>query len=378
MISPVRKLRSHAPTRFAVVLWCFVNLLSDLVTVLIGRGPPLLMFVVSIPMFATGVAFTLLLNKWRLLLAGRAALVYWALILALLVGVSLTQAFVDLFHTRWVALSFYAPWKDWALDLSLQRILTVALLYFWVFSFGMALLWAGSVSDMARYNAAKATAMEAAAFRAEATALRFQLNPHFLFNTLNSLAGTIAHGSRQQAEGMVLKLASFLRASFDSDPAAMVTVEEEVASMEAYLDIENVRFGERMQVDIHIDDDAEAALVPHFILQPLVENAVKHGVARTSRQVHLTITGECRQGRIILRVVNKVEGEERLQARLAAAPGTGLGLANVRQRLSLAYEDDASLRAVSFPGGFTAEIDLPFAAAKPDAPVEEPQLLRVS
>ena len=369
MTRHLRRLRSHAPTRFAIVLWCFVNLLSDLVTVMIGRGPPFLMFACSLPVFATGVALTLFLNRLRKALAKRPAVQYWPAMLALLVGCSAAVAFVDIAQTRWVALTFYSPWRAWGLDLSLSRILTIALIYFWVFSFAMALLWAGSVSDMARYNAAKVAAMEAAAIRAEATTLRFQLNPHFLFNTLNSIASTITTGSRQDAENMVIRLASFLRASFASDPARTVPLDEEIAAMEAYLDIEKVRFGDRMIVEIDIEQSVEEALVPHFILQPLVENAVKHGVARTSSPITLRLSARRDQDRLILSISN--EAAERgtpipVPARLLSS--TGLGLDNVRQRLALSYED-AALRTNAIPNGFIAEIELPLTLNEGDEPL---------
>jgi len=362
-------------------LWCFVNLLSDLVTVLTDRGPPLLMFAASIPMFVCGVTFTLLLDKLRCVLAGRSVLRYWPPILIALLGFSLAQAFVDIFSTRWVALAIYAPWQEWALEISSQRVLTITSIYLWVFSFAFALLWAGSVSDLARYNATKATAMEAAAFRAEATALRFQLNPHFLFNTLNSIAGTVVAGSRRDAEGMILKLANFLRASLASDPSRKVPLEDEVAAMEAYLDIEKVRFGERMEVEIDIDEEAEDACVPHFILQPLVENAVKHGVARTSRVVCLVISGKRRQDRLLLRVTNLAVPSDLGPASAGASlsadnlASTRVGLDNIRQRLALVY-DDAVLRTHALPGGFSAEIDLPFEFARADLAMEEKPLLR--
>lgn len=371
MMRTLRHLRSHAPTRFAIVLWCFVNLLSDLVTVLIGRGPPFLMFAASLPVFAAGVALTLILNRLRKALARKTSLQYWPAMLALLIGCSIAVAFVDIVQTRWVALSFYSPWREWGLDLSLSRILTIALIYFWVFSFAMALLWAGSVSDMARYNAAKLAAMESSAIRAEAMALRFQLNPHFLFNTLNSIANTIVTGSRQDAENMVMRLAGFLRASFASDPAKTVTLDDELAAMEAYLDIEKVRFGERMSVEVAIDEEVEEALVPHFILQPLVENAVKHGVARTSSPVELRLTASRSEDRLILRVINKADDRpSKAAATLRSRPNlasTGVGLENIRQRLALSY-DDAALRTAAIPGGFMAEIELPLALPEASEP----------
>ncbi|WP_106639986.1 sensor histidine kinase [Allosphingosinicella vermicomposti] len=365
MTRQLRRFRSHAPTRFAIVLWCFVNLLSDLVTVMIGRGPPFLMFLSSIPVFLAGVACTLLLNKLRKALAKRPGIQYWPAMLVLLAGCSIAVACIDILQTRWVALAFYSPWQNWGLDMSLQRMLTIAVIYFWVFSFAMALLWAGSVSDMARYNAAKVAAMEAAALRAEATALRFQLNPHFLFNTLNSIASTITTGSRQDAENMVVRLASFLRASFASDPAKTIMLDEEIAAMEAYLDIEKVRFGERMIVEIGIDEAIEEALVPHFILQPLVENAVKHGVARTSSPIRICMSAAQNRDRLILRVTNEAV-DNSVAGPMPPRPALssiGLGLDNIRQRLALSY-DDAALRTTVTPSGFIAEIELPLALSE--------------
>ena len=194
-----------------------------------------------------------------------------------------------------------------------------------------------------------------AAQDAELRSLRYQVNPHFLFNTLNSLSSLVIKGEKDKAETMIQNLSTFYRTSLSSDPLEEVTLGEEVELQKQYLEIENVRFPERLKVLIEIPDSLEKERVPALILQPLVENAIKYGVSRTTRPVTIRISAERKDGTMLLRV--RDDGE---LAPHASDGGNGIGLANVRDRLEARYGSDARLLAGPDPdGGYEARIEIP-------------------
>src|SRR5262249_14416448 len=132
--------------------------------------------------------------------------------------------------------------------------------------------------------------------------LRYQINPHFLFNTLNALSSLILQGDNARAERMVLSLSNFLRVSLENAPGDRLTLAEELAAQRQYLAIEQERFGERLNLGVSVPADLQDALVPGLILQPLIENAVKYGVARTRRSVAVEITAEAQDGTLTVSV----------------------------------------------------------------------------
>lgn len=160
----------------------------------------------------------------------------------------------------------------------------------------------------------------------ELKALRAQLNPHFLFNSLNSLSALTAVDPARAREMCVL-LSDFLRRSLGLGERRLVALREELDLARAYLAIEQIRFGARLTLDWRIDPAAEPALLPTLLLQPLVENAIKHGIAALPEGGTLTLATEVTEGQVILRVENPLDAE-------APAPqGLGLGLRQVRERL---------------------------------------------
>ncbi|NEX94716.1 histidine kinase [Caulobacter sp. 17J65-9] len=187
----------------------------------------------------------------------------------------------------------------------------------------------------------------AAAHQAQLAALRFQLNPHFLFNTLNAVSTLVVTHRNAEAETMIGRLCEFLRASLASDPQATTPLAEEMATVEAYLEIESVRFGERLRVEMAWPPELETAAVPGLVLQPLVENAVKYAVAPARRPVTIRVAAAERDGALALMVEDDGDAGE-----LAADhAGTGVGLENVRRRLTALYGADCALEAGRVPGG---------------------------
>ena len=202
---------------------------------------------------------------------------------------------------------------------------------------------------------------ETAAHAAQVRALRYQVNPHFLFNTLNSLSALVMSGRSDRAEDMLMALSTFFRTSLSMDPSADVSLAEEIALQRLYLDIEKVRFPDRLEVKIDVPDYLEEARVPALILQPLVENAIKYGVSSTTSKVELSIRARPLDGgRMQLDVINKVVGAP--GDRPPAAPahaGTGLGITNVCQRLEAHFGKKADCRFGPIAGGYQVSIAMP-------------------
>ena len=201
---------------------------------------------------------------------------------------------------------------------------------------------------------------ETAAHAAQIRALRYQVNPHFLFNTLNSLSSLVMSGRSDRAEDMLMALSTFFRTSLSMDPSADVSLSEEIALQRLYLDIEKVRFPDRLEVNIDIPEDLAAARVPALILQPLVENAIKYGVSTTTDRVQLSITARRLDGgKMTLEVINRSIGGKSRKAAAKAHEGTGLGLSNVVQRLQTHFGNRADVRFGPIPGGYEVSLAMP-------------------
>jgi hypothetical protein len=193
----------------------------------------------------------------------------------------------------------------------------------------------------------RAARAERNAQAAQLRALRYQVNPHFLFNTLNSLSSLVLTRRVDEAETMIVNLSSFFRSSLTLDPGADVTLAQEIELQELYLDIEKVRFPRRLKVRIEIPADLRNARVPPLILQPLVENAIKHGVARTTDAVTLTVAAREEDARLVL----TVENDRGPGPRVSEEHGTGVGLANVCDRLAARFGAAGECAAEALAGG---------------------------
>ena len=206
---------------------------------------------------------------------------------------------------------------------------------------------------------------EAIAARARIEALRLQLNPHFLFNTLNSISSLVVTGRGADAEEMLGRLCDFLRLSLNADPHALVPLEEEFATIETYLEIEAVRFGARMTVELSCPAEIAAEPVPGFILQPLVENAVKYGVARSPGAILVRVIAT-REGGVLKLCVSDT-GAAVAAADAGRPTSLGIGLANIRERLASRYGSRGSLSIEQGADGYTAIVRMPADEAAPIA-----------
>ncbi len=200
-----------------------------------------------------------------------------------------------------------------------------------------------------------ALARESATRDAQLAALRHQLSPHFLFNTLNSISALISEGSRAEAERTVLMLSDFLRFSLETEDGDLIPFEEELGSVHAYIAIEYVRYEDRLEIAETIDDNAKSVPVPPFLLQPLLENVIKHAVAKVSRTVHVSLECAVKQDKLVLIVEDDGPGMSKPDPR-----GTGTGLRNLRRRLQLLYGNDAKMTVTDRdPYGVAVAIWLP-------------------
>ena len=240
--------------------------------------------------------------------------------------------------------TFYLSGQDWLWFYSAISVMLLALTY---------------AADLAERDD-EVAALQSLAHVAQIKALRYQLNPHFLFNTLNSIAALIGKRRSDDAERMLESLSDFLRSTLKMDSEKEIPLAKEIELQSLYLDIEKTRFPVRLQVSIDVPPALRDALVPNLITQPLVENSIKYGVARSSERVNLEI------------VAREVNGQLSLQIRddggNADGPtpqwGTRTGLRNVSERLSLHFGAAAKLTAGPRPGGgFSTEILMPLSRA---------------
>ena len=197
---------------------------------------------------------------------------------------------------------------------------------------------------------------------AELKALKAQLDPHFLFNSLNAVA-SLAGSDPPAARRMAILLAEFLRRSLELGRRDTVPFGEELAHAAAYLAVERIRFGERLGYEEEVDDASRRCLVPPLILQPLVENAVRHGIAQLLEGGAVRVDSRVEEGRLRIAVVNPCDPDYPAPAAVTATGG-GVGLANVSARLTARFRGDGRLEARSDGSTFRVELTLP---AKPAA-----------
>jgi len=219
-----------------------------------------------------------------------------------------------------------------------------------------ALYLALLTGEKARAAERREGAYRRAAKAAELRSLRYQVNPHFLFNTLNSLSALVLTGKTQAAEKMIQNLSTFYRRSLADDPTSEVPLREEFALQKLYLDIEGIRFPRRLRTVYELPAELEDAKVPGMILQPLIENSVKHAVASSSGAITITLAAREEYGRLVLSVSDDGQGNG---AEEDSHAGHGIGLANVRERLEARFGADATIVSGPVPGGYSTQLRMP-------------------
>ncbi len=248
------------------------------------------------------------------------------------------------------------------------------LITFWLIVGGW---YAGTYYHSARMKEVQNMDLEAQLTRAELQSLKMQIHPHFLFNTLHGIS-ELMHRDVAAAERTISDLSDLLRTSIDHSGDQFVRLEDEMAFVRKYVAIEQTRFEDRLQIRVEVDDEIRGALVPSFVLQPFVENAVKHGVATHSRPVLVSIAAVLRDGRLRLEIVDDGPGP-------AAPAASGVGIDNVTRRLEHLFGDDYALwtgdlsaesgdgRLDSPARGFRVTLDLPLLLNGNDAAAPVPE-----
>jgi signal transduction histidine kinase len=226
----------------------------------------------------------------------------------------------------------------------------------------LLLCWSGLYFGIRYYETLqkqREEALEASALAQEALVkmLRYQLNPHFLFNTLNAISTLILDGQGKVANQAIGRLSEFLRHTLDQDPMKKVTLRHELEALNLYLGIEQLRFGDRLRLEFEIDEAALPALVPSLILQPLVENSLKYAVAPREEGGRLRIIAQREEDRLKLVVADDGPG---LPIGVELGEGRGVGFRNTRERLAALYGEHQKLAVRFARPGLRLEITLPF------------------
>lgn len=214
-----------------------------------------------------------------------------------------------------------------------------------------------------RQEALKRIKAEAEAKEAQMQLLRYQLNPHFLFNTLNSVSALVTSGRAGDANKMLLNLSTFLRFSLERESILMTTLREELVALQLYLDIEKVRFSDRLEIHFNIAPEAYRYAIPSLLLQPLVENALKYAISRSESGGTIQITARVIDASLEISVDDSGADSDDIHisdTEPLSNAGIGLGLQNIRERLETCFGSRAYCRPARSPlGGRRVEICIP-------------------
>ena len=226
----------------------------------------------------------------------------------------------------------------------------------------VAATWAWCAARRRRQREAREAELRASLAEAELDALRMQLRPHFLFNALHAVGATVRNGEGERAVSMLSSLGDLLRMSLESDGTDEIPLRRELDVLDRYLALEKVRFADRLAVHVSASEDARRARVPAWVLQPLVENALKHGIAPKPGPASVRVDARREADALVITVVDDGVGLDGAKRRV---PSTGVGLANTRARLDALYGDHASLTLAPGPLGVGAEarLTLPYRLA---------------
>jgi two-component system LytT family sensor kinase len=190
--------------------------------------------------------------------------------------------------------------------------------------------------------------------------LRYQLNPHFLCNTLNAISSLVEVNESEKAQSMTVQLSRFLRHSLDNNPDTKLSLVNEIKALNLYLEIEKTRFGDRLSLDFQIDEQAKLAMVPSLLLQPIIENSMKHAIAQNELGGTISILAKVVQQRLIMQLSDTGSGSKIGKSKMESSKGRGVGLRNTNERLKALYENDFSVSIELLPlGGLRTTIELP-------------------
>ena len=318
----------------------------------IANGQPLSFLVPVLISAVTGYSVTLILSVVYRYVIEKRPFVTWGTTLLAVMSATLLYAYID----TWVVQTI----REGADQTPFAQLLLGAL-----FKDGLlvgawsALYYAINYFVRAEEQADQMMRLEAQATSAQLTMLRYQLNPHFLFNTLNSISTLVLLKQTDQANAMLSRLSSFLRFTLINEAAAKVPLTQEIETLKLYLDIEKMRFEERLRTFFTIEPAVKDALVPSLLLQPLVENAIKYAVTPKEEGADISVVVQLVGQRVRITVSDTGPGLQPGQQDYSLS--TGVGMANTRERLLQAYGDDQRFEHyVKAGGGFEVLLELPY------------------
>ncbi|MEP2178649.1 MAG: histidine kinase, partial [Marinomonas sp.] len=333
----------------------------------LANGQPFDLLLVIFVNIVTGFSISLVLSVIYRQLIDRQPIVTWGMtMLALLAAVAIHVS-ID----AWVQGLYYTGIRETTFA---QRFIGLSFLPLALLGGWSALYYAINYFLQVEEQADRLERLQAQATSAHLAMLRYQLNPHFLFNTLNSISTLVLLKQTEPANAMLTRLSGFLRHTLVTEPGSQVTLAQEVETLQLYLDIERMRFEERLRTNFSIDDDAMKAQLPSMLLQPLVENAIKYAVSPQEEGARITVEARVHNGRLQVGVEDTGPGAAPEGAELIAGMGiadptsatsTGVGLANIRNRLTQAYGAAHRFETTSNPsGGFSVFIEIPYETAE--------------
>ena len=318
----------------------------------IANGQPLSFLVPVLISAVTGYSVTLILSVVYRYVIEKRPFVTWGTTLFAVMSATLLYAYID----TWVVQTI----REGADQTPFAQLLLGAL-----FKDGLligawsALYYAINYFVRAEEQADQMMRLEAQATSAQLTMLRYQLNPHFLFNTLNSISTLVLLKQTDQANAMLSRLSSFLRFTLINEAAAKVPLTQEIETLKLYLDIQKMRFEERLRTFFTIEPAVQDALVPSLLLQPLVENAIKYAVTPKEEGADISVVAQLVGQRVRITVSDTGPGLQPGQQDFTLS--TGVGMANTRERLLQAYGDDQRFEHyVKAGGGFEVLLELPY------------------
>lgn len=331
--------------------WLVLRGLSGL-----ANGQSLGFLVPQIISAITGFSLTLILSVCYRALISRRPILMWSMSLSLAAAATALWAFID---------AWAAQIQNPASEAAFTGLLLGAL-YIDATSLGAwsALYFAINYFLQLEEQNDRVLRLEAQAASSQLAMLRYQLNPHFLFNTLNSISTLVLLKQTEPANAMLSRLSAFLRYTLANEPTAQVTLAQEIETLKLYLDIEKMRFEDRLRPHFDIDPAVSAARLPSLLLQPLVENAIKYAVTPLENGADITIAAQLTGQTVRITVSDTGEplsGDATDPTTGFATESTGVGLANIRDRLAQAFGEQHRFdRTSGDEGGFTVVIEFPF------------------
>lgn len=329
----------------------------------VANGLPYNQLILILITTITGFSISLILSVIYRQLIQRSPVVTWGgTVIVLFLAVTL-HAGIE----TWVQGLYYGGTRETSF---VQRFLGITYIPLTLLGGWSALYYAINFFLTVERQADRLERLEAQATAAQLAMLRYQLNPHFLFNTLNSISTLVLLKQTGPANAMLTRLSSFLRHTLITEPGSQVTLEQEIETLQLYLDIERMRFEERLRTHFEIDDAALKARLPSMLLQPLVENAIKYAVSPQEEGARISLTARVVGQRLRIAVEDTGPGTDTpmqlslLEERdgvIGRPVSTGVGLPNIRNRLIQGYGEDHLFETRSQPGGgFTVLIEIPY------------------